>query len=308
MARREAGPPGPLKRLTRRRALRAALAGGLPLLASCSPLALVNGLAPSRTYRASVGHSYGAHQRQRLDVYRPAEQLERSPLVVFFYGGNWKSGARADYLFVGEALASRGFVALIPDYRLHPEVRFPAFLEDCAQAVAWALSHANQAGADPRQVFLMGHSAGAYNAAMLALDARYLRAAGVSQGQIRGWIGLAGPYDFLPLQTDVSKAVFGFPDTPLDTQPIHFVTRASPAALLATGDRDSVVRPENTRRLAARLREHAVQVREIIYPGVSHVMLVGSLAAAYRSFAPVLDDVAAFVDGTGVPNKGWSGD
>lgn len=125
---------------------------------------------------------------------------------------------------------------------------------------------------------------------------------------VRGWIGLAGPYDFLPLQTDVSRAVFGFPDTPLDTQPIRFVTRASPAALLATGDRDSVVRPQNTRRLAARLRDNAVEVREIIYPGVSHVMLVGSVAAAYRGFAPVLDDVAAFVDGTRAAKEEWSGD
>lgn len=279
---------------TRRKFLRAAIAGSAGVLAGCSPLRLVNGLAPSRTYRATNGLAYGAHPRHRLDVYRPAEQAGPAPVVVFFYGGNWRSGERGDYLFVGEALASRGFLALIPDYRLHPEVRFPAFLEDGAKAVRWALSHAAEHGGDPGRLFLMGHSAGAYNAAMLALNPAYLSAAGVQRTKVRGLIGLAGPYDFLPLETEISKAVFGFPDTPLSTQPIRFVSAASPPALLATGDDDSVVRPQNTRRLASRLRESGVVVREVLYPSVSHLMLVGALAAPYRKFAPMLDDVAGF--------------
>lgn len=275
--------------------MHAVIAGSVGVLAGCSPLRLVNGLAPSRTYRATNSLAYGAHPRYRLDVYRPAEQAGPAPVVVFFYGGNWKSGERGDYLFVGEALASRGFVAVVPDYRLHPEVRFPAFLEDGAKAVSWALAHADEHGGDPGKLFLMGHSAGAYNAAMLALNPAYLEAAGVEQRRVRGLIGLAGPYDFLPLETDISKAVFGFPDTPLYTQPIRFVTHKAPPALLATGDGDSVVRPRNTRRLAGRLQASGVAVREVLYPRVSHLMLVGALAAPYRKFAPVLDDVAGFV-------------
>ena len=280
---------------TRRVLLRAAIAGGAASLAGCSPLRLINGFAPSRTYRATHGLAYGSHPRQLLDVYRPAQQAGPAPVVVFFYGGHWKSGERADYLFVGEALASRGFVAVIADYRLYPEVRFPSFLEDGAGAVSWVFSRIAEHGGDPARVFLMGHSAGAYNAAMLALNPAYLQAAGVAPRRVRGLIGLAGPYDFLPLETDVSKAVFGFPDTPLNTQPIRFVSAASPPALLLSGDDDSVVGPRNTRRLAASLRDDGVQVREILYPGVSHLMLVGSLAAPYRKFAPVLDDVEKFV-------------
>lgn len=234
--------------------------------------------------------------RHRLDIYRPAEKDGPAPVVVFFYGGNWKSGERRDYLFVGEALASQGFVAVLPDYRLYPEVRFPAFLEDCARSVRWTLTEIAAYGGDVEKLFLMGHSAGAYNAAMLALDAGYLRAAGADARRVRGLIGLAGPYDFLPLTTDISKAVFGFPDTPPGTQPIRFVSPQSPPAMLATGDDDSVVRPRNTRRLATRLREVGVPVREVFYPGVSHLMLVGSLAALFRGFAPVLRDVADFVN------------
>lgn len=279
----------------RRALLHAAVAGGTALLAGCSPLRLINGFAPSGTYRATNGLAYGSHPRQLLDVYQPAEQAGAAPVVMFFYGGNWKSGERADYLFVGEALASRGCVAVIADYRLYPEVRFPSFLEDCAKAAAWTVERIAGLGGDPGRLFLMGHSAGAYNAAMLALDPAYLQAAGVERRRVRGLIGLAGPYDFLPLESDISKAVFGFPDTPLNTQPIRFVSAASPPALLVSGDDDSVVRPRNTLRLAARLRENGVPVREILYPGVSHLMLVGSLAAALRGYAPVLDDVAQFI-------------
>ena len=279
---------------TRRAFLRSAFSGSAALLAACSPLEVLNHLVPASTYRASNGLAYGPHARNQLDVYAPAA-VGDAPVVVFFYGGNWHGGARADYLFAGEALASKGFVAVIPDYRLYPEVRFPAFLQDCAQAAGWTLRRISQFGGDPQRVFVMGHSAGAYNAAMVALAPEYLRLAGVAPPRIRGLIGLAGPYDFLPLQTSQNKAVFGFPDTPVATQPIHFASAAAPPSLLVTGDDDRTVDPGNSRRLGARLREKGAQVHEIVYPGVSHRALLGALAAPLRPLAPVLDDVAAFV-------------
>lgn len=282
--------------LPRRGFMRGALAGGAALLGGCSPLALVNAFVPSETYRRESGLAYGDHPRQRLDVYRPAETSGAAPVVAFFYGGNWNAGERGSYLFAGEALASKGFVTVIPDYRLYPDVRFPDFLADCASAVRWTLEHAARYGGDSRRVFLMGHSAGAYNAAMLALDPQYLRAAGVEPRRIHGLIGLAGPYDFLPLTGPVSKAVFGFPDTPIATQPIHFASRDDPPALLITATDDDVVDPGNSARLAARLRSLGVAAREIVYPGLSHTRLVGALAAPLRGTAPVLEDVAAFVE------------
>lgn len=265
--------------------------------AGCSPLAIINGLAPADTYRLSDGVAYGPHSRQRLDIYQPVHAAAAAPVVVFFYGGNWASGQRADYRFVGEALASKGYVAVLADYRLYPEVRFPGFLEDCALAVQWAFAHVAQYGGDPQRVFVMGHSAGAYNAAMLAIAPQYLRATGIKPQQLRGLITLAGPFDFLPLQSNVTKAVFGFPDTAITTQPIHYVTAAVPPALLITGSNDDVVDPGNSVRLAARLREHGATVREIVYPNVGHRTLVGALAAPLRSLAPVLNDVAGFING-----------
>lgn len=211
-----------------------------------------------------------------------------SPLVVFFYGGSWSSGARGDYRFVGEALASRGIVAVVADYRLSPEFRYPAFVQDSAQAVSWALMHAAAYGADPSRVFAMGHSAGAYNAAMVALDPRWLA----------GWIGLAGPYDFLPVGDPQTQVAFSWPQTPADSQPMAHVSAASPPALLLAPTADRVV---NSRRstvaLAGRLQASGVRVEH----GVSHVTLLASMAPVLRSRAPVLERVAAFVISGGRP-------
>jgi acetyl esterase/lipase len=267
------------------------------LLASCSPLALVNAGVPSDTYYAANDIAYGPDARQRLDVYRPAHAVSPAPVVVFFYGGNWNSGDRKDYLFVGEALAAKGFVAVVPDYRLYPQVRFPGFLADSAHAVRWIMDHIAEYGGDPQRVFVMGHSAGAYNAAMLALNPEYLKAAGVDPKRIRGMIGLAGPYDFLPLTGRVTREVFGYPDTPVTTQPIHFASSASPPVLVITGAEDDVVDPGNSVRLGASLKEHGVFVREIVYPKLGHRSLIGALAAPLRShYGPVLEDVSAFVN------------
>jgi acetyl esterase/lipase len=281
---------------TRRRFVRAAFAGSAALLAGCSPLSVLNALVPADTYRRSDALAYGPHSRHRLDVYQSAHAVNAAPVVVFFYGGNWNMGARENYVFAGEALASRGFIAVIPDYRLYPDVRFPDFLADCADAVRWTQQNCARYGGDPQRLFLMGHSAGAYNAAMLALDPRYLRAAQVEPRRIRGLVGLAGPYDFLPLQSAVSKGVFGFPDTPVETQPIRFVSANDPPTLLITGTGDEVVDPGNSIRLAARLRAHDVEVHEIVYPGVGHARLVGALASPLRYIAPVLEDAAAFIE------------
>src|SRR4051812_36633720 len=167
-------------------------------LSACSALGAINALTPSDTYRKTADISYGPHAQPRLDIYSPLN-AKGAPVVVFFYGGNWTSGARGDYEFVGEALASRGLVAVIADYRQYPEVRYPLFLEDAAQAVAWAAREAARYGGDPKRLYVMGHSAGAYNAAMIALDKRWLAQQGMTPSALSGWIGLAGPYDFIPI-------------------------------------------------------------------------------------------------------------
>ncbi|MES2760358.1 MAG: alpha/beta hydrolase [Pseudomonadota bacterium] len=265
-------------------------------LVACSPLRALNALTPGNGSDSTVDIAYGPGARNKLDIYRPANATAASPVVVFFYGGNWTTGQRADYAFVGRALAARGIVVVIPDYRLYPEVRYPDFLDDSAQAVAWTASQISRYGGDPARLFVMGHSAGAYNAAMLALDPRWLGKQGSAPAALRGWIGLAGPYDFLPVVNPTARPVFHFPNTPVDSQPINHVGATRLPALLIAAQEDKLVNPvRNTGGLAARLRAAGAPVDEVYYDSVSHTTLVASFAAPLRTLAPTVDAVAKFV-------------
>lgn len=266
-------------------------------LGACAPLTAYNALAPKDGGAVLVksGVAYGPLQRQSLDVYVPSERTTANPVVVVFYGGSWNTGRRQDYAFVGKALAARGFVTVIADYRLVPSVRFPAFIEDGARAVLWAHQHADQFGGDPNRLFLLGHSAGAYNAVMIALDGQYLAAIGSSSQIIKGVAALAGPYDFLPLDVASTQAAFGGASDLGRTQPINFVSRGAPALFLATGEDDTTVRPRNTRALAERMSRAGAPVVVKIYPGVGHIDILLALSLPFRSKAPVLDDVADFI-------------
>ncbi|MEP6608087.1 MAG: alpha/beta hydrolase [Burkholderiaceae bacterium] len=270
-------------------------------IVACSPIRALNALVPSDSHEVSTA-AYGPGERRHLDVYSPRATAERVrphngwPLVVFFYGGSWNRGERGEYRFVGEALAARGIITVIPDYRLYPEVRYPEFLKDNAAAMAWAMREAAHLGADPKRVFVMGHSAGGYNAAMLALDARWLGAEGLKTTQLAGWIGLAGAYDFLPIENPDVKPVFFFPDSPSDSQPIRYISPNAPRTFLAAAPVDDLINPKrNTKQLAGRLQAMGVPVTLQIYPRTNHVTLIGAFAGPLRFLAPVLGDVAEFV-------------
>ena len=269
-------------------------------LAACSPLPVLNGVARAAGgYRVQADVAYGANPRQALDVYTPTAPAPAGgwPLAVFFYGGSWNSGARAEYAFVGISLAARGVIAVVADYRLYPEVRYPSFLEDSALAVAWGLRHAQQLGANPKRVFVMGHSAGAYNAAMLALDPRWLAATGHAGTELAGWVGLAGPYDFLPTNDLKAQPVFFHPNYPPHTQPMEFASANAPRTFLGAPLNDSVVNPQrSTQSLATKLQASGVDVNLKRYARASHATLVGAFAPGLRWIAPVLDDVTAFIE------------
>lgn len=267
------------------------------LLGGCSPFVYLNAFSPEEQAREQSDFAYGPLPRQRLDVYVPdPAPAQAAPVVVFFYGGAWDSGSKADYRFVGRTLAARGFVAVVPDYRVYPEVVFPGFVEDAAAAVAWTFERAPAFGGDTSRVFVMGHSAGAHLAAMVALNEAYLEHHRYSPRQLAGLIGLSGPYDFLPLKSRRLKKIFGDP-APKATQPVEFVSAAAPPALLITGDADSRVIPRNTHRLSSRLQAAGVPVRKIVYPDIGH----GRTVAAFSGLLddpPVADEVANFIAGT----------
>ncbi|HEY9233772.1 MULTISPECIES: alpha/beta hydrolase [Phenylobacterium] len=274
------------------------LAAVLPvalLLTACTPLG-VFATFTSRDpaiVRAS-GEAYGPLPRQSLDVYAPRQMAVARPVAVFLYGGGWEKGRKWDYGWVAQALAARGYVVVLPDYRLFPEAHFPDFLEDGAKVVRWVVDNAGDYGGDASKIVLLGHSAGAYNAVMLGADPRYLQAAGVDPGRIRGVVGLAGPYDFLPLSGH-RAAVFGTAADPAQTQPANFVGPQTPPMLLLTGDADEVVAPRNTQVLAKALKARGAQVETRAYADLGHNEIMAAIARPFRGRAPVLDDISAFM-------------
>jgi acetyl esterase/lipase len=278
--------------------------GGAILLASvvflsgCESLGLtyVNTLARLQKPVVIRDIDYGAEERQKLDLYRSRDVSSASPVVVFFHGGSWMQGSKDKYIFVGEALASKGFIVVIPNYRLYPQVKFPEFVEDGALALKWVHKNIHQFDGDSNDLYVMGHSAGAHSAALLTLDEHYLESVGGSNDWLSGMIGLAGPYDWFPYFSERDKAIFGPPPRYPLSQPVNFVEGDEPPLLLMYGDRDRTVKPRNIKNLAAAvLREHG-RVRTIYYAGLGHIDIIGAPSIALRSRAPVLDDLAIFID------------
>lgn len=268
-------------------------------LSACSPLSAINTLLPNDggSRHAARDIAYGDDPRQTLDIYVPAGATGSSPVMTFIYGGGWDNGSKNDYSFVGHAFASRGFVTVVPDYRLVPQVRFPDFLRDCAQALRWVQDNIAGQGGDVGRVHLSGHSAGAYNAVMIALDRRYGARAGVRPGLVRSVSGLAGPYDFLPLDDDRTRAAFGQTQDLSQTQPVNVVRAGGPRVFLATGDADTTVFPRNTYALGRKLKAAGATVEVKTYAGVGHPGILLALGKSFRGNAPALDDIVRFAGG-----------
>jgi acetyl esterase/lipase len=254
---------------------------------------------------AETGLAYGAHPRQRLDIYRAGRGIEQAPVVVFYYGGGWTGGDRATYGFVGAALAARGITTVIADYRLYPEVKFPEFVQDAARAYAWVAREAGPGGklaakgGGSRPIILAGHSAGAHTAALLALDPSYLERFAPGAARPAGLIGMAGPYAFDPTAWPSTKAIFapasGNPD---GSRPVSFAAAARGLrVLLMHGLADGTVKLFNMRDMAAALATASAPVTSKTYPGVGHVGLVLTLSTPFRWRASTLDDIVAFVEG-----------
>lgn len=234
---------------------------------------------------------------QTLDVWRPANAGARKlPVLIFYYGGGWAHGDRRAYAFAARAFAKAGFVVVVPDYRKVPAVRFPAFVQDAAMAVRWTRDHIADYGGDPSRVAVAGHSAGAYNAVMLAIDPRWLAAEGLPADTIKAAVGLSGPYDFYPFDKPRSRAAMQGAADPLMTQPIHFARADAPPMLLVTSDKDTQVRPRNAANLTKRLQALGAPVEYRLYKGLTHENVVMALSMPFRRSATVLADSVAFLN------------
>ena len=247
-------------------------------LSGCSPLYLVNTLSTESDSVTVVHQRYGREQRQQLDIFMPERIVADSPVIVFFYGGSWKRGEKGKYGFVGHSLGSKGYITVIPDYRLYPEVTFPAFIEDGAKVIAWVRQYVEQAR---NGVVVMGHSAGAHTAALLALDQSYLKAAGQPFSIIRGMIGLAGPYGFNPMNYRSTRPIFADVEVIEKAMPVTFACSAKIPLLLFHGADDSVVIPENSRELKRRVDACAGDVKYFELDDIGHFSIVLGLSDSF---------------------------
>lgn len=244
------------------------------------------------------GATFGPDPAQQLEVIGP-ETPGPHPVLVFIHGGGWHSGIPGDYHFVGRQFARAGYLVVLPGYRLGPAGKYPHMLEDSASAVAWVHANAQRLGGDPDRVFLMGHSAGAYNVVMLGLERQWLGRAGVPDDFVKAVVGLSGPYDFYPFTSDSARNAFGEQSDPAVTQPINFARGDGPPMLLLTGDADETVKPRNSIALAKALSANGRPTEPVILTGVDHSGPVMKLAAPFDRDRRVLGPVLAFLAAQG---------
>jgi len=264
------------------------------MLSGCSGAKLLDMVTPYNGYTLMPDIAYNNGPMRKMDVYLPSRPAASACAVFFLYGGSWQSGHKDIYRFVGQALATEGCVTAIPDYRQYPSVKYPDFLTDSADAFVYFYRHAREYSVNPENIFILGHSAGAYNALMITLDKTYLKKAGGSTDWVRGVIGLAGPYDFLPFTDPKVKDIFSTaPDS--KTQPINYAHAQMPPLLLATGADDTEVYPKNTYNLAKALQDLGNDVSVITYPKTDHVGAVLPLSVPFRKSTPALKDIMDFI-------------
>jgi acetyl esterase/lipase len=278
---------------------RLAIAATAGYLSACSAITfgIANAPASFGPFERKADIAYGEDKRQKLDVYLPTSNgplASHKPVVIFWYGGSWTNGSKNDYRFVGAALAERGFITVLPDYRLYPDVKFPDFLDDAAHAVAWVQQHAQEFGGDPHRVVLMGHSAGAHTAAYLALNRDFLAKRGANPDWIAGLVGLSGPYALAP-NTRTLHRIFAAPYGESDWQPLQFVTSKAPPTFLAHGLDDSLVSVQQSAQLRDALKAQGVRVETELYPDKGHAATVAGFSKPARGSTPTLDETVAFL-------------
>ena len=278
-------------------------------LTACTDAAFCVANLPAAFSSVSVTRdlAYGDGPSKTLDLYTPKAAAQASlPVIIFLYGGRWTVGEKGQYAFAADTLAQQGFIVAVPNYRKYPEVKFPVFVEDAAEAVAWVHDTIAAHRGDPGRIFLAGHSAGAHIGALIAADPKYLKAHNKSRSILTAFAGLAGPYDFVPEAEDL-KDMFGPPERYAQMQVSSFIDGRQPAMLLLHGQKDDTVRLYNLERLAAAIRAKGGSVQTKIYPAVDHIQIVGALTVFWRHKAPVKDDLVSFFRAQARTRQGGGG-
>ena len=269
-------------------------------LSACanSGTTLLNNFAKTNDYTKISNISYGAHPQNKLDIYNPsisATKNSKNAVIVFFYGGCWgecTTLTKSDYLFVAQSLASRGFTTVIADFRQYPDVDFKGLMLDASNIIRWTSQNISKYGGDPNRIIVAGHSSGAHIASMLALNPRYLDS--VTRKSIRGFVGLAGPYDFLPLDEAYQRVLFDSSNNYASSQPISFLSATAPPLLILHGGEDTTVGKHNAINLSKKAERLGVKHQLILYPAHDHVSILAALSRPLQGRSSVLKNIVSY--------------
>ncbi|WP_018982587.1 alpha/beta hydrolase [Salinimonas chungwhensis] len=267
------------------------------LISGCAKVLFATANTATLTFEGKIidDVAYGPEARQQLDIFVPElSSGESVPVVIFFHGGRWSFGNKDQYEFVGTKLASMGYIAVLPNTRLYPEVKFPTFVEDAAQSVAWVQSNIGKYGGN-EQLFISGHSSGAHIGALVVADEQYLKAAGGTVSFIDGFIGLAGPYDFTPKADDLKK-MFGPPEHFPEMVVSHYIDGDEPPFALLYSRDDDKVHISNLKKLKAKIEQEGGSVETFLYDEGGHTGTVSAFSWANPSDLPVVKDIKTFIE------------
>lgn len=274
----------------------------LETLVAANPLTKVGRKSLFAAFGAGFGHvrevhdvAYGDKKKQRLDLYFPAGRTPHTALV-FVHGGRWRSGDKNEYRYVGRALAERGFAVAVVGYRLFPEVRFPCFVHDVAQATCYLQQHNARLGWPDAPMWLCGHSAGAHIAALVGLEPAYSMPS-QDLPLVAGVIGISGPYSFMPEYDPSLFPVFGTrhhrqwlsPMCPLDC-----VGAGKPPLLLIHGTDDKVVSFRGAQRMADQAKRQGQPVSLVSLNGQGHFQPVFSFHPAMPGHHHLVENIEKF--------------
>lgn len=291
----------------------------LPILVVASTLAwmyanqakALNMITPKKGFICHKDIAYGQKARQLLDIYLPDKPSnKKSPVVLFVHGGTWKHGRKEDYLFLGESLAKEGMVTLVINYHLAPKHIYPSFVYDTAEALKWTMdnieSYLKNLGHDAGDIFVMGHSAGAFNVVAALNSAPYqnqlsfLAQVGLLKEDVRarvkGVIGIAGPYSY-DFTTDKTVDVFPLDKTADDIMPNRRVGELPLPHLLLTAQTDNTVDTYNTLDMFNALKEKGAKVTHVTVKNTNHVSIMGAFASRLAFFARTKEVVLDFITG-----------
>lgn len=215
---------------------------------------------------------YGADEWQRLDIYLPGQAgASGLPVLLFLHGGSWTHGHKEWMGFMAPSFTDLPAIFVSVGYRLVPQVRFPAPLDDTIDALAWVHANIGRHGGDPDRIFLGGHSAGGHLAALASLHRDKLAAARLAPDVVKGCFPVSATYNFAQGELEAhDNHLLQVPEQAAEASPINFVAASRVPFLIAWGDADFPQVLRTSPDMVSALERSGAETEQLVLPGYDH--------------------------------------